>query len=85
MIVKMRNKKQRWDADIGSDNIGVHEGTWKITTTYVIYKTGEVFKTGCLVFNPCIYDELIAQAKEVEKIGGVLEQKVILINKIIRK
>lgn len=64
----------------------LHEGIWKISIIYCSKKTGEVFKTGEIMFNPCLWDEVEKMCKEIIKEDGiVMEVKTTLINKIINK
>lgn len=62
----------------------MHEGVWKISITYCSKRSGEIFKSGEVMFNPCLWDEVQQLCKEIIKRGGiVLEVKTSLINKII--
>lgn len=64
----------------------LHEGIWKISIIYCSKTTGEVFKTGEIMFNPCLWDEVQNICKDIIKKGGiVMEVKTNLINKIINK
>lgn len=87
MIIEYKFKEQRVKAQADIDScLTVHSGVWKITIAYVSKKTGEVFKIGSVVFNPCLYYEIKNLCKDVIKGGGfITEVKAVLINKIINK
>lgn len=55
---------------------------WRITTDYIDYNTGNIYRTGGIFESPDIYEELIHQAETVERDGnGVIEQRIIKMRK----
>lgn len=85
----MRTKRDKIDYPAYIQNLEQllpqESGTWKIETIYCSKKSGEIFKTGKICFQPNIYAELVNAAHEIERDGGeIMQQNVIKIDKITK-
>lgn len=80
---KGQNYKAHVSEDIGLKQINI--GTWKIAVTYISKSTGEIFRSGVIVFCPTLYYEIANLCNEIEKNGGFIsEVKATLLEPIIK-